>query len=144
MWNNVLLGWKSYCFLHDWWIKKKMFCRFSILLLKLIEWWQKLELVFDPLTIIKITFFDRWKIPNSSEIPKSPMINDSKLSSQVNFVSCEVRRWSYKFLILTWAPLIVYQQDWVTLYRSMWGHQKVKNSLPKKPNHFQVKMVSKF
>ena len=41
-----------------------------------------------PVIIIKITFFDRWEIPKFSEISKSPMINDSKLSSQVNFVSC--------------------------------------------------------
>ena len=99
---------------------------------------------FRPVIIIKITFFDRLEIPNFSEILKSPMINNSKLSSQFSFASCQVRTWSYKFLIPTWGPLIVYQQDWVTLYRSMWGHQKLKNSLPKKPNHFQVKMVREF
>ena len=41
-----------------------------------------------PVITIKITFFDRLEIPKFSEISKSPMINDSKLSSQVNFVSC--------------------------------------------------------
>ena len=43
---------------------------------------------FRPVIIIKITFFDRLEIPNFSEILKSPMINDSKLSSQFSFASC--------------------------------------------------------
>ena len=113
-----------------------------------IKWMMaEARLSFRPPIIIKITFltyFDRREQGNPQffrnfEIPERLMIH-----TQVNFESCQVRTWSYKFLILTWAPLIVYQQDWVILSRSMWGHQKVKNFFPKKLNHFQVKMVREF